>query len=140
MDITSFGAVGDGVSDCTNAIETAVAAVRSTRHKTVVVPKGVFLTRSFELASGITLQVDGTLRGATGDAVLKQWPQLPPLITYGRDRDGAKPSRYRALIFAAGVTDITIRGRGIIDGAGAWWWDRRKSLRAGRPHLLELYK
>jgi len=81
----------------------------------------------------------GTLLGAVGDSALKTWPVLAPLPTYGRDRDGAKRSRYRALIFANRSRHIAIRGRGSIDGQGAWWWDRRPRLRVGRPHLIEFF-
>ena len=36
---------------------------------------------------------------------------------------------------AEGGHNITITGKGVIDGAGAYWWPRGGS----RPHLLELY-
>ena len=140
FDIRSFGAVGDARTDCTPALTQAVAAAeRLGRPAVVRVPEGTFRARSFALASGVTLEVDGTLAGLVGDDALRDWPTLPPLPTYGRDRDGAKRGRYRALVFAQDSRQVAIRGRGTIDGSGAWWWDRRKSLKLGRPHLIEFY-
>jgi len=148
FDITHFGARPGGVADCTDAIAAAIAAAAAARRSEhssastrliVRVPPGQFLTRPFNLSSGLELQIDGTMIGAIGAEALERWPQLPPLPTYGRDRDGAKKQRYQALIMASGAHDLRIRGRGSVDGQGAWWWARRRRLRAGRPHLLELY-
>lgn len=143
--MTDFGAVGDGRTDCTAAIIAAVAAAsrraaRTSRKAAVRFGRGLtFLTRPFNLTSGLVVQVDGTIRAATGDAAQRQWPRLPPLPTYGRDRDGAKRWRHQALIMAEQAHGVVIRGRGTIDGQGAWWWTRRRELRGGRPHLLEFY-
>jgi len=60
--VTAFGAVGDGLTDCTAAIEAAMqaaaaaAAVASSR--VVVVPAGTYLTHPINLPSHVTLQVD----------------------------------------------------------------------------------
>ena len=145
FDVTQHGATGDGVTDCTDAIAAAVAAAarlmsRARRRPVVRFPAGGrFLTRPFNLSSGLILEVHGTILGATGAEALERWHKIPPLPSYGRDRDGAKKERHQALIMAADARDVLVRGRGAIDGQGAWWWDRRHKLRAGRPHLLELY-
>eukprot|EP00966_Prymnesium_polylepis_P045153 1045857-Prymnesium_polylepis.1 len=145
FDIADRGAVGDGVTDCTDAIAATVAAAarvaRGARRRPVVrfAAGGIFLTRPFNVSSGLVLEVKGTILGATGSAALERWPKLPPLPTYGRDRDGAKSERHQALVLVDGASDVLIRGGGAIDGQGAWWWDRRHRLRAGRPHLLELF-
>src|SRR5215470_16911833 len=44
FEVTSFGAVGDGVASCTTAIRRAIAACRAAGGGRVVVPKGRFLT------------------------------------------------------------------------------------------------
>ena len=138
VDVTAFGAVGDGVTDSTDAIQ--VAAASRGPGGTVHIPSGVtILTRPFTLPNGVSLVVDGVLRGAVGNSALREWPTVPPLPTYGRDRDGAKPRRYLALISANGSHHFSIRGRGAIDGQGAWWWGMRGKLKYGRPHLIELY-
>ena len=160
-DVTRYGAVGDGVSDSTEAIAAAIAAASKAaapgKHAVVKFPKGTFLTRPFNLSSWLIVEIQGTIKGATGNAAVRRWPRLPPLPSYGRDRDltctyghPAKRQRYQALVFAADAQHLIIRGRGAIDGQGAWWWERagckgsgcrkkRAAIRAGRPHLLELY-
>ena len=160
-DVTRYGAVGDGVSDSTEAIAAAIAAASQAaapgKHAVVKFTKGTFLTRPFNLSSWLIVEIQGTIKGATGNAAVRRWPRLPPLPSYGRDRDltctyghPAKRQRYQALVFAADAQHLIIRGRGAIDGQGAWWWERagckgsgcrkkRAAIRAGRPHLLELY-
>ena len=95
LPITSFGAATG--RDSTLAIARAISAAAS--GDIILVPAGgVFLTRAFNISTdGVTLQIDGMLRCMTGDTVTG-WPLLPPLPTYGRDRDSAKPKRHQALI------------------------------------------
>src|SRR5687767_14689446 len=61
--ITKYGAVGDGVASCTDAIRTAIAACRAAGGGRVVVPAGRFLTGAIRLESGVELHVmrNGTL-------------------------------------------------------------------------------
>lgn len=140
FDVTRYGALSDGVTDSSEAIAAAIAAASAyfSSHResrpVVLFPPGNFLTRPFNLSSSIILQIDGTILAAVGRRALQLWPRLPPLPTYGRDRDGARKSRYQALLMAFGASDLMIRGHGTVDGQGAWWWRRRHKLRAGRPH------
>lgn len=140
LDITRFGAIAG--TDCSDAIITAMA--KAQKGDTVLFPAGsTFLTRPFNITkSGISLQVDGYLSALIGDVErLDGWPKVPPLPTYGRDRDDAKPKRHQALIMIFGVQYVALRGIGKIDGRGAWWWSTstRKSTPAGRPHLVEVH-
>jgi polygalacturonase len=57
FDITSFGAVGDGVASCTGPIRKAIAACRATGGGRVVVPKGRFLTGAIRIESGVDLHL-----------------------------------------------------------------------------------
>ena len=148
IDIRDFGAVADAKTDSTPAIEAAIhAAAQSGSRRSVTIPSGgVFVARSFALLSNIILEVQGTLRGVVDEKLIvhhgkrpQPWPIFPPLPTYGRDRDGAKPGRYRALIYADRASNVTICGSGVIDGSGPWWWSRKRSLPFGRPHLIELH-
>ena len=132
-DILRFGAAH--ARDSTGAIVAAIAA--ATHGDTVHIPTGhVFLTRPFNISKdGISLQIDGTLQGMT-----ERWPIVPPLPTYGRDRDGAKPHRHQALIMLHAAKHVALRGHGTIDGQGEWWWNARRSQpHAGRPHLIEVH-
>ena len=140
LDVTQFGAVAG--ADCSDAIIAAIGKAQN--GDTVLVPAGgTFLTRPFNITkSGISLQVDGYLSALIDDVGrLDGWPKVPPLPTYGRDRDGAKPMRHQALIMMFGVQNVALRGIGKIDGRGPWWWrtSTRKSIAAGRPHLVEVH-
>src|SRR5262245_54158303 len=57
FDITTYGARGDGVADCTEAFRRAVAACRSAGGGAVVVPSGRFLTGPIHLATNVNLHV-----------------------------------------------------------------------------------
>ena len=185
VDVMKHGAKGDGVSDDSAAVRSAIAAASAGAPATVLLPAGkTFLTKPFNLSSGLTLEVDGTLLGLTpanaptnasayifgtpATRVAHQppscppgcfppaslggychsggedsWPLLPPLPSYGSDRDIGAPARYQALILAAHAENIAIKGSGTVDGAGGWWWRQHAAkpalLHAGRPHLIETY-
>lgn len=145
LDVTSFGAIGDASSDCTDAISRAIAAAASHSRSssfisTVLIPPGgTFLTRPLFLPGNIRFRVEGVLKGMTGKRALSSWPTLPPIVTYGRDRDGAKKRRYQALLFSQDTRALSILGNGVVDGNGPWWWTRRHKLRYGRPHLIEVF-
>lgn len=150
FDVTKFGAIGDGIVDDSHSIVLAIAAARAHSPSTVHFPEGkIFLTRPFNISSYITLRVDGTIRGITGNnsKVGKEfifdggWAAIPPLPSYGSDRDIGAKSRYQALIMAEGARSVAITGTGTIDGQGPWWWEQHKNhtLHVGRPHLVEFY-
>ncbi len=55
FDITEFGAVGDGKTVCTAAIQAAMDAAAACRG-TVLVPPGVYLTGELQLGAGVSLE------------------------------------------------------------------------------------
>lgn len=60
--ITNFGAIGDGMTDCTVAFRQAIEACCQSGGGRVVVPEGVFLTGAIHLKSHVNLHL---LKGAT---------------------------------------------------------------------------
>ncbi|CAD5169428.1 unnamed protein product [Musa acuminata subsp. malaccensis] len=152
--ITEFGAVGDGVTLNTVAFQNAVFYVRSFADKggaQLYVPKGRWLTGSFDLTSHLTLFLDkdAVIIGsqvliATHRHLLfmdaSQWPPVEPLPSYGRGID-LPGERHRSLINGYNLIDVVITGNnGAIDGQGSVWWEwfRSHTLNYSRPHLLEL--
>merc|ERR1719359_2185673 len=87
-----------------------------------------FLTAPLNMSAFMTLQVEGTIRGISGnnthdgETFIRDggWPQIPPLPSYGNSRDGPY-LQYQALIFAQDASNIAITGAGTIDGQGDWW-------------------
>lgn len=131
-DITRFGAVGDGTTDNTAAIQRAIDSSAKTGGK-VFFPTGTFLSATLYLKSNATLHLSA---GAIllGQADASKYPYQDPGIPFYGDQ-WAK----QALIFCKGQENVTIEGKGTIDGQGARFVvntikkpDRYKN----RPYLL----
>jgi len=112
-DIRQFGAIPDGRTLCTEAIQKAVDRCAADGGGTVYLPAGTWLTGTVYLANGVTIQLDGgcTVLGTTDKSL------------YGPPRQllGAKGEQYStwAIFAGKGLEHIAIRGRGTIDGQGA---------------------
>lgn len=124
--MTSFGAIGDGVTLNTAAFEKAVAAVVAAGGGQINVEAGYWLTAPFNLTSGMTLFLDeGAVILGVQDENL--WPLMPPLPSYGLGREHMGP-RYASLVHGQNLTDVVITGRnGTIDGQGQSWWSKYKN-------------
>ncbi|KQJ87434.1 probable polygalacturonase [Brachypodium distachyon] len=139
--ITEFGAVGNGRTLNTLPFQNAVFYARSFADKggaQLYVPKGRWLTGSFNLTSHLTLFLE---EGAViiGAKESSQWPIVEPLPSYGQGLDLPGP-RHLSLINGYNVTDVVITGNnGVINGQGSIWWDWLHSheLNHSRPHLVE---
>jgi len=129
FDIEDFGAVGDGSTLNTAAIQRAIDA--ATRGATVLVPRGVYTTGSLWLKSNMTLEVaDGATLLGSADAA--DYPYHYRLYDYSTDE------RFYALINAQDFTgrpleNIRIVGAGTIDGNG---WKQNGTSPEGLPVLV----
>ncbi|KAF0896199.1 hypothetical protein E2562_019687 [Oryza meyeriana var. granulata] len=139
--ITEFGAVGDGNTLNTLPFQNAVFYARSFADKggaQLYVPKGRWLTGSFNLTSHLTLflEEEAVIIGTKDPS---QWPIVEPLPSYGQGLDLPGP-RHRSLINGYNLSDVVITGNnGVIDGQGSVWWDWLHSheLNHSRPHIVE---
>uniref|UniRef100_A0A0D3HPL9 Pectate lyase superfamily protein domain-containing protein n=1 Tax=Oryza barthii TaxID=65489 RepID=A0A0D3HPL9_9ORYZ len=139
--ITEFGAVGDGKTLNTLPFQNAVFYARSFADKggaQLYVPKGRWLTGSFNLTSHLTLflEEEAVIIGTKDPS---QWPIVEPLPSYGQGLDLPGP-RHRSLINGYNLSDVVITGNnGVIDGQGSVWWDWLHSheLNHSRPHIVE---
>lgn len=107
--ITRHGAVGDGVTLCTEAIQHTIDSLSALGGGRVDIPMGIWLTGPIELKSNINLHLDK-------NAILYFSPDKNLYID-----DNPKASRVKAGISALRCTNIGITGHGIIDGNGAQW-------------------
>jgi polygalacturonase len=112
--VRDFGATGDGKALDTAAIAKAVDACAAAGGGTVVVPAGRYLTGAVELRSHVTLSIDA---GAT--LLASQDAADYPMAEYVWD---AQRKCLSSLIYAHDAEDVTVTGRGTIDGQGASWW------------------
>ena len=140
FNVKEFGAVGDGKTKDTAAIEKAVAAVKAAGSGTIIFPSGGrFLTGPFNVTSHCTLFIDS---GATllGSADKSDWPVIPALPSYGQGKKGKKhgAGRRMSLIHGEHLSDVIVTGNnGTIDVQGSAWWDH-KVHGDTPPHLFEL--
>ena len=100
--ILDFGAVNDGKTLNTPAIQSAIDAAFKNGKGRVVIPEGVFLTGSIILKSNVELNLNdkALLLGSTNSG------------------DYIKLNRWKAIIMADGQKNIAITGQGKIDGQG----------------------
>lgn len=140
--IKDFGGVGDGKTSNTAAFRKAVRFMQPFGDKggsQLTVPRGRWLTGSFNLTSNFTLFLE---EGAVilGSQDPDEWPIIDPLPSYGRGRERLG-GRHISLIHGNGLKNVVITGQnGTIDGQGKMWWDLwwNKTLKYTRGHLVEL--
>ncbi|WOL04078.1 putative polygalacturonase [Canna indica] len=140
--VKDFGAVGDGRTSNTAAFRAAVRRLEEFGDKggaQLNVPRGRWLTGSFNLTSNFTLFLE---EGAVilGSPDPEEWPVIEPLPSYGRGRERLG-GRHISLIHGEGLKNVVITGQnGTIDGQGKMWWDLwwNRTLEHTRGHLLEL--
>ncbi|KAI3779396.1 hypothetical protein L2E82_09113 [Cichorium intybus] len=108
VNVDSFGANGDGVSDDTKAFENAWTKACSTAKSVLLVPPGrTYLVNATRFkgpcATKLILQIDGTIVA----------PDEP------KNWDPKNPRNW--LVFS-NLTGVTFQGSGVIDGSGKKWW------------------
>lgn len=145
FDITKYGAVGDGRTDCSAALRAAVEACSTAGGGRVVVPEGRFLTGPVHLRSNVNLHVSegATLAFSTDPAAY-----LPLVFTRW---EGVELMGYSPLIYAFEQENVAVTGTGTLDGQandGNWWpWNGKTQYgwkegmpnqRAARARLFEL--
>lgn len=125
FDITRYGAVGDGQTLATAAIQKSIDAAAAAGGGTVRVPAGKFLTAPFTLASHINLHLE---RGAV------------ILVSDDLARYPVVNNRYQDSITVSDAQDVEISGPGVIDGQGAAWWSafRANPAMTHRPYLIKI--
>ena len=119
VDIARFGAVGDGVTDCTGAIREAIRACASAGGGRVAVPSGRFLTGPIHLESNIDLHLAEAQSVLTFSRDPKAYLPVVPTRWEGNDLHNYSP-----LIYAFEKENIAITGRGTLDGQASrehWW-------------------
>jgi polygalacturonase len=143
--LTDHGAVGDGQTVNTRAIQGTIDRCAAAEGGVVVVPKGTFVTGSIFLKQGVSLCVEqeGVLKGSQNT---NDYPWIDTRIA------GLEMKWPAALINADSVTGLELSGSGTIDGSGQrWWreyWETRKReagdldphFKVGRPRLVHIIR
>ena len=124
IDVRDFGAVGDGVTDDTEALQKAIDACRG---GTVVIPEGVFFSRLLTLHSNMELHLE---EGAVlkADSTLTSFPNIR---STKKNRNWGEWDAH-AFIYAYKARNLLITGPGTIDGSGySSEWEGKREM--GRP-------
>ncbi len=116
INIRQMGAKPDGKTLCTQAIKKAIEQAESDGGGTIYFPAGEYLTGAIILKSNITLHLDA-------GAVLKFSDNFDDYLPFVQMRwEGTVMNSFCPLFYANGQENITITGRGKIDGSGKKWW------------------
>jgi len=109
--IRDFGAKGDGSTDDTTAIQTAIDTCSANGEK-LIFPAGTFLTGTVFLRSNTAIELT-TKAVWKGIGRVDAYPMQRP-----RGFGGRMISAWRAMIYAEDVENVSIGGQGTIDGNG----------------------
>lgn len=134
-DVTHFGALGDGKTKNTQAIQEAINAANEADGGIVLIPPGIYLTGSIHLRNHVTLHLSpgATLLGSTD---LADYPSNETTFRSYTDH-----YVHQSLIAGDNLHDVAITGKGVIKGQGS---DRVFSASAPdwgfrkRPYIIRL--
>jgi len=130
FNVREHGAAGDGQTLDSRPIQAAIDACAE-RGGTVYLPAGQYLSGSLFLRSNITLHLDA------GAVILgSETPEDYPVI-HSR-WEGMYQDTHAPLIGGDHLHNISVTGRGTIDGRGSVWWRAKeeKILAYPRPRLI----
>jgi alpha-L-rhamnosidase len=127
ISIRDFGAVGDGTTLNTKAIQAAIDQLAANGGGTVVIPKGTFLSGAIFLKPRVNLYLDQ-------DAVLKASTNMNNFPKRRIRIEGHFEKHYPpALVNAEGCDGLQITGGGTLDGNGRPTWDLFWKLHNAAP-------
>ncbi len=125
FNITEFGAVGDGKTDCSDAISKAITECNAAGGGRVVVPAGNYLTGPVHLKSNVNLHLEE-------NATLLFSPDIEKYLPVVHSRwEGVEVMNYSPFVYAFEQENIAITGKGTLNGQAnnENWWPM-----CGAPH------
>lgn len=117
FNVREFGAVGDGKTLDSPAINRAIDAAEAAGGGTVLLPAGTYLSGSIRLQSNIHLLLDAgcVILGAPQN--LNAFDETEPYM-FGGYQDGGHCFFHNSLIWGESLTNVSITGQGMINGGG----------------------
>jgi len=126
-DILDYGAIADGKTLNTQAIQSAIDDAAQAGGGVVLIPAGSFLSGSIFMKSHITLHLQ------SGAALLGSKDIVDYAATIPQIRSYTDNYVKQSLIYGENLEDVAITGRGTIDGQGAAFrWKEYKN----RPYII----
>jgi polygalacturonase len=116
FNVADYGAIPDGRTMDTAAMAKAVSACALAHGGTIIIPPGRYLTGSIALQSNMTLELE-----AGAELLYSPDPADSPLVASRWESTNAYT--HAPLIYANGAENVSVVGRGTINGQGSnWWW------------------
>ncbi|MDR2543870.1 MAG: glycoside hydrolase family 28 protein [Treponema sp.] len=117
FNLISFGGKGDGIHDNSQAFFAALQSIKEIGGGTLKIEKGIWSTGPLELFSNTTLLLDE-------GAVISFIPEPERYQPVWTRWEGAECYAMHPLLFANEQSNITVSGKGILEGNGQIWWDK----------------
>ncbi|WP_346860173.1 glycoside hydrolase family 28 protein [uncultured Draconibacterium sp.] len=117
FNVADYGAVADGKTLTTEAIQKTIDAAAEAGGGKVIFPAGTYLSGALFVKSNVNLHID---EGVVIQAVQNNdyYPRLDTRIA------GIEMEWPAALINVYDQKNVRITGKGVIDGNGKYWWDK----------------
>ena len=112
--ISDFGAIGDGTTDNTEAINRAIRTASENGGGRVIIPEGVWFTGPIALQSNVDLHTEYNAL-----VVFNSDPKAYPIIE--TSFEGLNARRCTSPISARQAENIALTGHGVFDGSGDDW-------------------
>lgn len=120
--VAGFGAVGDGKTLNTKAVQAAIDACASNGGGIVTFPDGEYLMGAIFLKDGVNLRIDKNVT-ILGSQDLADYPDMPTRVA------GIEMEWPAALINLLNVNKAAVTGKGTVHAQGKPFWDKYWSMR-----------
>ncbi len=123
--VVDYGAIGDGITNNTKAINTAIEAAAKNGGGTVFFPAGEYLSFTIRMKSKITLHLDNgavLIGDQEKNGVGYDLPEED--AWYKKFQDFGHSYWRNSLIYGDSLRDIAITGQGLIWGKGLYTYDK----------------
>lgn len=117
FNVADYGAVGDGQTLATEAIQKTIDAAAEAGGGKVIFPAGTYLSGALFVKSNVDLHIgEGVVIQAIQDNshYPRRWTRIA----------GVEMEWPAALINVYDEKNVRITGKGVIDGNGKYWWDK----------------
>jgi polygalacturonase len=120
--VSDYGAVGDGSTLCTEAIQKAIDACASNGGGTVTFKTGIYLTGSIFLKSNVILDIPKGVQ-ISGSEDISDYPDISTRVA------GLEMTWPAALINIIDQENAAITGQGVVHGYGKVHWTKYRDMR-----------
>ncbi len=127
FNVLTYGAKNDSTKLATKAIASAISAAVKKGGGTIYFPPGKYLTGAIHLKSNITVLIDAGAELHFSDNFDDYLPMVQSRY------EGVDVTSFSPLFYAYKAENITITGRGLINGHGKKWWDFVEGYKKDQP-------